>query len=243
MNLTKEQKDQLAAEIAPDLASDNPNTRKVAQNRLDTLRGKDPQVQVFSEEFAFSIEDFKQRLADLENNQAPSEQKSNPAIVSPAEILKNRYVYASENFPEIDTNEQLQQVGIDLRLAKASKVTGTATLTVNKANIVKPQINEMQVTDGFLLFKAGELYSLDFMEDVTIPENMAAIIKHRSTINRTIGTIESGWFDPGFSSSGGCGAVFRPNTDVKIQIGFRCAQIVFYTATSANLYNGQYQGT
>lgn len=164
-------------------------------------------------------------------------------IISPAKILKDKIVYTTENVKEIDQKEQLQQVGIDLRLAKAFKVVGNATLTVDKNRIQKPSLVDMQVSAGFYLFKAGELYSIDFMEDVDIPEGMAGIIKHRSSINRTIGTCESAIFDPGFKSVGGCGAVFRPDTDVKIEIGFRMAQIVFFKADNANLYDGQYQNS
>lgn len=163
------------------------------------------------------------------------------AIINPAEILEKGIVYTAKGVREINKDEQLQQVGIDLRLARASKVTGTATLALNKKHTVKPAFMDLRPTNGFYMFKAGELYSLDFLEDVNVPENMAGMITHRSTVNRTIGTINSGIYDAGFRSSGGCGAVFRPNTDVKIEIGFRLAQILFYTATSANLYDGQYQ--
>ena len=164
-------------------------------------------------------------------------------IINPSLILKEGVVYTKENVLDINEAEQLQQIGIDLRLAKAQKVIGNATLTVDKNRIQKPSMVDMQVSAGFYLFKAGELYSLDFMEDVDVPEGMAGFVKHRSTINRTIGTIESGWYDSGFQSEGGCGAVFRPNTDVKVEIGFRMAQIVFYKAENANMYDGQYQGS
>lgn len=165
------------------------------------------------------------------------------AIINPALVLDEGVVFTAEDIPEIDREEQLQQVGVDLRLAKASRVVGSAHLTLDKSQTKKPDIIPLQVNNNSYLFKAGQLYSIDFMEDVNVPDNMAGIVKHRSTINRTIGTIESGVYDPGFRSAGGCGAVFRPNCDVVIEIGFRCAQIMFFSATSANLYDGQYQGT
>lgn len=165
------------------------------------------------------------------------------AIINPATILDEGVVYTAEGVSEIDRATQLQQVGVDLRLAKAFRVVGNAELTLNKASIKKPDIIPMQLINNRYFFEAGKLYSIDFMEDVNVPANMAGIVKHRSTINRTIGTIESGWYDAGFKSAGGCGAVFRPNTDVTIEVGFRCAQLVFYSAESSNLYDGQYQRT
>jgi deoxycytidine triphosphate deaminase len=99
----------------------------------------------------------------------------------------------------------------------------------------------MQAYNGYYQFEAGKQYALDFMEDVTVPDNMAAFIVHRSTINRTIGTITTGVYDPGFRSDAGCGAIFRPLSNVQIQVGYRMAQIIFYTASAASQYDGQYQ--
>lgn len=233
MNLTKKEQDLIKEQIAEDLISDSDVVRKVAKKRMKSLEGEEPNIEVFEEKESIDWDAFKEKVGDIVSKQS--------AIVNPAFVLKQGVVYTAEDVQEINQEEQLQQVGIDLRLAKAFRVVGNATLSVDKNRTKKPELIEMQQTAGYYLFKAGELYSIDFLEDVKVPEDMAAIVKHRSTINRTIGTIESGWYDPGFESSGGCGAVFRPNTDVRIEVGFRCAQIVFYTATSANLYNGQYQ--
>lgn len=165
------------------------------------------------------------------------------AIVNPAEILEKKIVYAAEGQLAINTSgkeNQLQQVGVDLRLAKAYKVVGAVEFYASKDSI-KPELLEMPTTENCYLFKAGQQYAVDFVEDISVPEDMAALIINRSTINRFSGTITSGVYDPGFRSKGGCGAIFRPTLDTKIEIGFRMAQVVFYTAKSASLYNGQYQ--
>ena len=164
--------------------------------------------------------------------------------VNPKLILDKQYVKPAPGAPPIELegdNNQLQQSGIDLRLARVEKVVGSAELYVNKNNDTRPTYAELQVVDNCYLFQPGEQYSLTFMEDVEIPGDMCASIIHRSTINRGVGTIFSALFDGGFKSKGGCGATFRPLVPTKIEIGTRLAQIVFETAETASLYDGQYQ--
>jgi deoxycytidine triphosphate deaminase len=159
------------------------------------------------------------------------------AIVNPKHILEQNVVYSKDM--SINESEQLQQSGIDLRLKKAYRITGAAEFRLTTS--VKPSAIELQLVDNCYLFKAGEQYSLDFVEDVSVPEDMAALIINRSSINRNVGFCTSGLFDPGYRSQGGCGAMFRPTIDVKIEKGFRMAQIVFFRSEAASLYNGQYQ--
>lgn len=164
--------------------------------------------------------------------------------INPKKILEANYVKPAPNAPPLileGDNCQIQQSGIDLRLAKAEKVVGIAELYNDKSLDIRPSYLPMQVVENCYLFQAGEQYSLTFMEDVEIPGNMCATIFHRSTINRGVGTIFSALFDGGFKSKGGCGATFRPLVNTKIEIGTRLAQIVFEDAETASLYNGQYQ--
>jgi deoxycytidine triphosphate deaminase len=162
------------------------------------------------------------------------------SIISPKEILERKIVYTAPQVLEINVEQQMQQVGIDLRLAKASWISGLAEFT-NNTTTLKPSSFEMQIVDNCYFFKAGMQYSLDFFEDISVPEDMAALIINRSSINRYSGVITSGVYDPGFRSKGGCGAMFRPTLDTKIEIGFRVAQVMFFAAESASLYAGQYQ--
>lgn len=164
--------------------------------------------------------------------------------INPKKIIEAGYVKPTPGAPPLcleGDNCQLQQSGIDLRLARAEKVVGTAELYNDKSKDVRPTYTEMQIVENCFLFQPGEQYSLTFMEDVEIPGDMCASIIHRSTINRGIGTIFSALFDGGFKSKGGCGATFRPLVSTKIEIGTRLAQIIFEDADTASLYNGQYQ--
>lgn len=168
------------------------------------------------------------------------------AIVNPLEVLEKKVVYSTNPIQTAGDENQIQQVGIDLRLAKAYRIVGPAEFYVSKSirgKSIKPDLLEMSPDGGCFMFKAGKQYALDFFEDVDVPENMAGLVTHRSTFNRFSGSIMSGWYDPGFKSQGGCGAIFRPVLDTKVEIGFRMAQVVFYSAESASLYSGQYQNS
>jgi deoxycytidine triphosphate deaminase len=170
----------------------------------------------------------------------------NEAIVNPKEVLEKGIIYV-ESGPTIIVDEenpenQCQQVGIDLRLAKAFKIVGPVEFSVSKKT-TKPNLIEIAPVNGYYYFESGEQYAIDFIEDVRVPADMAALVINRSTVNRFSGTVTSGVYDPGFQSKGGCGAIFRPTYSTKIEQGFRMAQIVFYRASSASLYSGQYQNT
>jgi len=169
-------------------------------------------------------------------------------LISPKKVLENNWVFANDAKGKSTIvldgpNNQLQPNGIDLRLAKAYKIVGAVDFNIDKNRTVKPNLIEMQQTNGAYLFQPGNLYSIDFVEDVVVPDNVAAHIIHRSTINRFSSTVISGLFDSGFTSKNGCGAMLRPDLTTKIQVGFRLAQIVFYEASSAHQYDGQYQQT
>jgi len=166
-------------------------------------------------------------------------------IISPNTILEKNIVTAAPGHADINTwgpQNQVQQVGIDLRLWKVYELRGPLQLMLDETKSVRPSLQEAPLHDNETFFlTSGNQYFIEFMEDVEIPADMAALVVHRSTINRFAGTVLSGWYDPGFKSRGGCGAIFRPLKDLKIQRGYRVAQIVFFSAESANLYNGQYQ--
>ena len=163
--------------------------------------------------------------------------------INPRLILEQGIIYVAEGMPPISIEEQCQQNGVDLRLFKAQRFVGSAELYVDKKRNRSPQLVEMDVNNNCYQFKAGEQYSVTFMEDVKVPSGMCSLVIHRSTINRGIGTLFSGIFDSGFESLNGCGATFRPIVDVKIEVGTRLAQITFDAAEEASLYNGTYQKT
>ena len=170
-------------------------------------------------------------------------------IINPQTIIDQGIIVPADGEPVMildpdDDEYQLQQNGIDLRLASACEVTSEkghiTKFSLYKQDELRPDFQQVQPTkDGFLRFTPGNMYSLDFMEYVNpIPSEMSADIVVRSSINRFSGTVTTGWWDAGFE--GRLGATYRPTMYTEIQRGVRMCQIIFYRSESARLYEGQY---
>lgn len=167
------------------------------------------------------------------------------ATVDPQFILDSGFVTALDGYPDIVTDLDseecaLQQNGIDLRLAEASVAGGTSRFTVNKASDSRCTYHPMQPdASGMFLFQAGKQYGVDFMEHITIPDNMSAYIVMRSSFNRYSGMLLSAWWDSGFRGRLGC--IFRPTIDTTVEVGVRMGQVIFLRSDSCRQYDGQYQ--
>ena len=85
----------------------------------------------------------------------------------------------------------------------------------------------------------GIPYALVSVESVEIPENVAAMVIMRSTLNRIGVPIHSGLYDSGFR--GKIQPTLYPFNSFDIELGSRFAQVIFFQANSATLYRGQYQ--
>lgn len=155
------------------------------------------------------------------------------SLINPKEAIEKKYISP--------INEKcIQQNGIDLRLDKANLVVGTAIITEEKSNRVFPSYYEMLPDEsGFFHFKAGFGYVLDMIEYIKVPENAAAFIFTRSTLNRSASITTSGLYDSGFE--GVVGVTLRPFVDISIKKETRICQVTFVSADSASLYKGQYQ--
>lgn len=78
-------------------------------------------------------------------------------------------------------------------------------------------------------------------EAVKIPKNMFAMIFHRSSFNRQGIFMMSGLWDSGFVGRIGLTIYNLSGKTIYIPKNERVAQIVFFKAKAASLYNGQYQ--
>lgn len=166
-------------------------------------------------------------------------------IVNPKHILEIGAVRPAEGFPGIitdtaDPNCALQQNGIDLRLASVAIAAGGTSFFVDKRRDVRCEYHEIPINnDNTFAFRVGQQYSVDFMEWIEVPKDMAAYMFLRSSVNRFSGTVFTGLWDAGFK--GRLGGIYRPSVLTRIEYGFRMAQIVFFYSDSHRMYEGQYQ--
>lgn len=153
----------------------------------------------------------------------------NPKEIVDKEVIKNARKHEFE----------VQQNGIDLTLDAAFRLVGPSFL--GKQSKVMPAIEPAfaEGSDCVYEFKPGEAYSIEFGQDIEVPEDMCAQIIQRSTLNRMGAYIIAGLYDSGFKNQ--IGAILRTNVPIKIEVGARIAQIIFMKADAASQYDGQYQ--
>ncbi|RLC62579.1 MAG: hypothetical protein DRI01_06625 [Chloroflexi bacterium] len=106
---------------------------------------------------------------------------------------------------------EIQQVGIDLTIAE----------------------------DVYL--KHSEHKAVRLNEIVSVPDEMFALIFSRSTFNRQGILITSTVFEPGWRGIPTVSIYNLSGVDISIVKDTRIAQIIFFKADAASVYNGQYQ--
>jgi deoxycytidine triphosphate deaminase len=135
------------------------------------------------------------------------------------------------------------QVGYDLTLKAAKKIVGGVVTQDKTAPMEYVELMPTKNPAGKLMFafKKG-VYSLTFDQGIKLPSNRTAFIRHRSSILRCGSFITSGVYDPGFEVDE-MGAVLFVEEDLFIEKGARVAQVIVFENNTAELYNGQWQGS
>jgi len=170
---------------------------------------------------------------------------SQSAIINPHIILEMGAVKPLEGRSPIITDPKdgecaLQQNGIDLRLDEVQVADGATTFTLYKKQDIRCKYYNLEPdADNIFRLYPTKQYALDFMEWIEVPKGMAAYLFVRSSLNRYSGMFLTGLYDAGFK--GRIGGIFRPYISTFIERGCRVAQVVFFTADSHRIYEGQYQ--
>lgn len=135
------------------------------------------------------------------------------------------------------------QVGYDLTLKNVSKVQGGLVLKdktiVNDYQPVMPTLNGY---GQYMYHLEPGVYSLTFDQGCQLDETHTAFIRHRSSVLRCGGVITSGVYDPGFTVEE-MGAILVLGEKMVVEKGARVAQIVIMENATAELYDGQWQGS
>jgi len=135
------------------------------------------------------------------------------------------------------------QVGYDLTLKSVSKVGGGIVMKdktiVHDYSDVTPTLNGY---NQYVYHLEPGVYSLTFEQGCKLDSTHTAFVRHRSSVLRCGGIITSGVYDPGFEVEE-MGAILFASEKIFIEKGARVAQIIMMENNSAELYNGQWQGS
>ena len=152
------------------------------------------------------------------------------------------------------THGKPAQVGYDLTLKQVNSIDQT---TNHQRNFTKDKIGKVlkdrtELTNytpyplinldgvsGWLLYEG--VYDITFNEGCKLPANRVAFIKQRSSLYRNGAIINSPVFDPGFETQY-MGTLLYVHETIFIEKDARVAQIYFHECTSAEKYDGQWQG-
>lgn len=162
--------------------------------------------------------------------------------INPMKAIAEGWIKPHKDAPPIvvdvdDPNCQIQQNGIDLRLAICHNITHGGRIGLKEK--APPMTYQEFDENGMIALEGGKSYAFDTMEHVHLPDGVAAFIKQRSSLNRGGCTIQSGLWDTGFK---GCiGGTFYPSVPIDLEIGVRVCQIVFVEAEAYRKYEGQYK--
>ena len=139
---------------------------------------------------------------------------------------------------------QIQPNGFDLTLAEVRRHNGRGTIGVSNESRVLPALEPLSPDgEGFLDLAPG-IYYVMYNEVVSLPNDVMAFGRPRSSLNRSGVTIHTAVWDAGYSGrSTSLMSVLNP-AGFRVQIGSRVLQLVFVgLAKAANEgYQGIYQG-
>jgi len=134
----------------------------------------------------------------------------------------------------------------DLRLDKVYSLKGKAYLGIDEREtpdlVEKASFDPKKKTS--FIFKPGKYYLTKTVEEVNLPENIAAVFKPRSTTFRCGLVVRTGIANPGYSGQLFFGIINEGNIPVEIEMGARYVSIYFQEVKgkAVHTYRGQWQG-
>lgn len=154
-------------------------------------------------------------------------------LITPQTMVKNDWVTCESSIEE----NQLQQVGLDIRVKTILKITGTAVLSRDSKEL--PGYIDVPFNNEEYWSLTPGAYAFEAMEKCVIPVGYEGKVIHRSTFNRSGCFVTGSVYDPGYS--GIIAGTMYVHIPILVQYGTRLAQFQMQTAESGEMYDGDYQ--
>lgn len=143
----------------------------------------------------------------------------------------------------VDLDGQLQPNGVDMTLREVSRHMGAGATGVNSVDRSLPELEPIAFdADGWLTLEPG-CYHILYNEVVDIPEDLMALGRPRSSLNRCGVTIHTAVWDAGYKGRSTSLLVVANSGGFRVQRDARVMQLVFFgmSKTTADGYRGRYQ--
>ncbi|MBN2015878.1 2'-deoxycytidine 5'-triphosphate deaminase [Candidatus Dojkabacteria bacterium] len=158
-------------------------------------------------------------------------------------LIKEKKIIQNLSKREI---EEPEGTVIDLRLDKLFRLEGSGFIGIDERKtpetIEVASFNEDE-TQIFKI-KPQEYYLTKTVEEVNLPDNIAALFKPRSTLFRSGLILRTGFANPGYSGPLYFGLFNASQCDFQIEMGARYCSVYFMEVKGSikNTYRGQWQG-
>lgn len=136
---------------------------------------------------------------------------------------------------------QVQPAGVDLRVQLVERIMGEGVLDIGSKVI--PEGVPVEPVDGWWVLEPGA-YRVRFLDAVEVPGDAVGLCFPRSSLLRMGAFLACAVWDPGYRGRGQALLVVYNPRGVRIRMGARIAQIVFFRLEGppASLYKGSYYG-
>lgn len=150
-------------------------------------------------------------------------------IIDPSSLLeKHLFDYDPKN---------CQPNSYDLRTGAIFEICGGVTLYADGGKDL-PQYKRVPTSQNFFTLFPGVLYQVEALERVEMPEDLCGISIMRSSMAKSGASGEIGLYDSGYKGS--LGMTVRVQHLCRIEYAASVAQILFMTADTSCLYEGEY---
>ncbi len=135
---------------------------------------------------------------------------------------------------------------IDMRLEKLFKLKGEGFLGIEHRKT--PDVKEVATFEKGkrteYVIKPGEYYMTKTIEEVNLPDNVAALFKPRSTLFRSGILLRTGFANPGYQGPLYFGLFNASNVNFRVEMGARYCCVYFMEVKGKIQipYRGQWQG-
>lgn len=144
----------------------------------------------------------------------------------------------------IDPKIQTQMCGMELSLQKIERFTGAGAVAFDNRERMLPETEQIDFDEsGWADLELGA-YLVTFNEIVTIPRDMAALARPRSTLLRSGASLETALWDPGYRGRSQSLLVVHNPHGLRLKKNARLMQLVFLSLgkDAESVYAGKYQG-
>ena len=144
----------------------------------------------------------------------------------------------------IDPKTQTQMCGMELTVQKIERFTSSGAVAFENSERKLPDTESLEFDQsGWIDLPAGA-YLVTFNEIVSIPEDVAALARARSTLLRCGASLQTALWDPGYRGRSQSLLVVHNPSGLRLKRNARLMQLVFMRLEdkAEKLYEGRYQG-